>query len=354
MTGSRTLPVAGVLFCVVLLFAGCADEKRPSAPEVTRQSAAAAPTSETFKAMESPSMQFLPRMEQAPGWRLETDPLVVPAAQLGSYLDVDAAHFKSYGVLDLTVGSYLHLGAPGFATVEIFRFPDFVKAFGAYSTRRTGAVALADIPNESFVAAHSVHVWRGPFYVRITGGPSPEVIAAMRTLATSVAAGMPPAPGKPAVFKFLPDGRIPNSEQFNSGPGLGQPFLAGAFTADYNLNGKPVNGLIIPAAGKPDAARILNQFRSFFAANGRLLDPVPNLGEDNLTGEDRNFGRVVAFRLDRFVVVFRGYGDRQSVIDLAIGADQRILGSIRKELQIEDTRREEGDDTAFAGAAVNQ
>lgn len=350
MIGRRSLPVYGALFCVLLAFAGCQDSKHAPAPKGVRQSAAS-PAPENFEAMNSPGMQFLPRLEQAPGWRLELDPLVYPAAQLDSYLDVDAAHFKSYGAIDLTVGSYEHLGTPGFATVEIFRFPDFVKAFGAYSTRRTGALAFSDIQNESFVATHSIHVWRGPFYVRITGGPGQDVIAAMKSLATSVTAGMPAAPGKPGVFRFLPDaGRIPNSEQFNSGPGLGQPFLARAFTADYNINGRPVNGLIIPAATKPDAAKILNQFRTFFAANGRMMDPVPNLGEDNVTGEDKNFGRVVAFRLDRFVVVFRGYGDRQSVIDLAIAADQRILGSIRKELQIEDMR-ERPEDTSTVAAS---
>ena len=40
----------------------------------------------------------------------------------------------------------------------------------------------------------------------------------------------------------------------------------------------------------------------------------------------------MAFRLDRFVIAFNGYTDRQKLVDLAIATDARILGSIRKQL----------------------
>ena len=70
--------------------------------------------------------------------------------------------------------------------------------------------------------------------------------------------------------------------------------------------------------------------------NGKLLDPVPNLGEDNFTGEDRYLGRIIAFRIDRFVVAFNGYKDRQHLVDLATQADQKILGTIRKQLVTAD------------------
>ena len=80
------------------------------------------------------------------------------------------------------------------------------------------------------------------------------------------------------------------------------------------------------------AAQILNAYRALYMQNGRLLDPVPNLGEDNFTAEDKYLGRAVAFRIDRFVVAFNGYGSRQDLVDLATAADQKILGVIRKQL----------------------
>jgi hypothetical protein len=40
----------------------------------------------------------------------------------------------------------------------------------------------------------------------------------------------------------------------------------------------------------------------------------------------------VAFRIDRFVIAFNGYKDRQKLIELAAATDARILGSIRKQL----------------------
>ena len=190
---------------------------------------------------------------------------------------------------------------------------------------------ILNLANESFQSAHSIHLWRGPFYVRIVGEGE------LLKLAGSVADRMPAAPGKPAVFNFLPDNfRVPNSERYSAESGLGQSYLANSFQATFNVSGDTIEGLVIPAANKNAAAQILNAYRSLFVRNGKLLDPVPNLGEDNFTAEDKYLGRTVAFRIDRFVVAFNGYKDRQHLVDLATLADQRILGTIRKQLVTAD------------------
>jgi hypothetical protein len=287
-----------------------------------------------FTAIDSPSLQFLPRRQEAPGWNLDEDPIVIPGNRLGTYLDQDAAHFARYETLDVTIGKYSAVGGSGFAHVEIFRFPDFVKAFGAYSMRKEGNYRILNIANESFASAHTIHVWRGPFYIRVVGAAPDD---ALLKLVGAVADKMPAAPGKPAVFAFLPDKfRVANSERYSAEEGLGQAYLANSFQATFNVDGDIIEGLVIPAANKNAAAQILNAYRQLFVQNGRLLDPVPNLGEDNFTAEDKFLGRAVAFRIDRFVVVFNGYKDRQHLIDLATFADQKILGTIRKQLVTAD------------------
>jgi len=283
----------------------------------------------TFTSLESPSLQFLPRQQEAPGWKLDEDPIVIPGNRLDTYLDGDAAHFAKYGTLDLTIGKYSATDGNGFATLEIYRFPDFVKAFGAYSMRKQGNFKVLTLQNESFQNAHSIQLWRGAFYVRVVGEP-PD---ALLRLAGSVADKMPAAPGKPAVFAFLPDKyRVPNSERYSAEAGLGQPYLANSFQAAFDYDGDQIEGLVVPAANKQAAAAVLNAYRLLFVRNGKLLDPIPNLGEDNFTAEDKYLGRTVAFRIDRFVVVFNGFQDRQHLVDLATLADQRILGTIRKQL----------------------
>jgi hypothetical protein len=241
-------------------------------------------------------------------------------------------------VLDGTIGNYTATGGDGFATVEIYRFPDFVKAFGAYSTRKTATVQFLDIANESFMTRHSIHLWRGPFYVRVIGtSPNPN---AMRQLVAFVAERMPAAPAKPAVFNFFPgDTRVVNSERFSAESGFGQGILANSFQASFNVGGDVMDGLIIPAANKDAAARLLASYRNLYVRNGKLLDPIPNLGEDNFTAEDKFLGRAVAFRIDRFVIAFNGYTDRQKLVGLAAATDQRILATIRKQLvTAEDSR----------------
>ncbi len=290
-----------------------------------------------FTSIESPSLQFLPRQQEAPGWKLDEDPIVIPGDHLATYLDGDAAHFERYETLDLTVGKYSAIGGSGFATVEIYRFADFIKAFGAYSMRKQGSFRILNLQNESFQNAHSIQLWRGAFYVRVVGAPPEELLK----LAASVADKMPAAPGKPAVFAFLPeDFRVPNSERYSAESGLGQPYLANSFQATFNVKNDQIEGLVIPAANKNAAAAILNAYRTLFVRNGKLLDPIPNLGEDNFTAEDRFLGRAVAFRIDRFVVVFNGFQDRQHLVDLATLADQRILGTIRKQLQTADQQKQ--------------
>jgi hypothetical protein len=258
---------------------------------------------------------------------------------LGSYLDQDADHFARYEVLDGTIGNYNSIAGDGFATVEIYRFPDFVKAFGAYSTRKNGNIQFLEIPTEAFQTKHTMHLWRGPFYVRVVGaGPNPN---AVKQLLSFVAERMPAAPGKPAVFNFFPnDTRIPNSERYSAEAGFGEGILANSFQASFNVEGQKMEGLIIPAANKNAATHVLDAYKNLYIHNGKLLDPIDNLGEDNFTAEDRYLGRAVAFRIDRFVIAFNGYNDRQKLINLAAATDAKILGSIRKQLVTADKRAE--------------
>ncbi|HWS70847.1 MAG TPA: DUF6599 family protein, partial [Thermoanaerobaculia bacterium] len=148
---------------------------------------------------------------------MQKDPIVVPANRLVAYLGTDGNHFVHYEAIDLTQGKYAGVGNGGFATVEIFRFPDFVKAFGSYSTRKQGPIQFLPIVNEAFAARHSVHLWRGPFYVRAVGGGTPDGNQSLVRLISFIADKMPAAPSAPAVFNFFPaSGRVPHSERYST------------------------------------------------------------------------------------------------------------------------------------------
>jgi len=251
-----------------------------------------------------------------------------------------ASDFTRYELIDITAGKYGAVTGPGFATVEIFRFPDFVKAFGAYSMRKEAARAFVPISNEGYVSKFAVHVWRGPFYIRVTGGAK-DAFQSLTTLASFVAERMPAAPAKPAVFNFFPvDVRVQNSERYSADKGFGQAILGNSFQASFNMGGDVMEGLIIPSANKASAAKILEGYRALYVRNGKLLDPIANLGEDNFTAEDKFLGRTVAFRIDRFVIAFNGYKERQKLVELAVATDARILGSIRKQLVRADEEAE--------------
>jgi len=144
---------------------------------------------------------------------------------------------------------------------------------------------------------------------------------------------------------FTTDGRVANSSRYNAESGFGQAYLANSFQASFNVQGDAIDGLVIPAADKNAAEQILNAYKNLYVRNGRLLDPIPNLGEDNFTAEDKYLGRTVAFRIDRFLIAFNGYSDRQKLVDLAAATDARILGSIRKQLVTADKTAASGPDS---------
>ena len=207
---------------------------------------------------------------------------------------------------------------------------------------KNGNHRFLNIPNESFAKPHSIHVWRGPYFVRITGQSPGDTLL---RLATFVSDRIPTAPNKPAVFAFLPDKqRVPGSERYSADSAFGQAYLANSFQATYDVDNDMIEGIVIPAASRQAAANILDQYKALYLHNGKLLDTIPNLGEDNFTAEDRYLGRVVAFRIDRFVIAFNGFRERQHLVDLATAADQRILGTIRKQLVTADKEAETGND----------
>lgn len=278
----------------------------------------------------------------------------MPGERASTYMGAAAAEYDEYELIDITAGKYEAVDGAGFAIVEIFRFPDFVKAFGAYSMRKEAARRAVDIENEAYVSKYAVHVWRGPFYIRVTGGAR-NAFESLTALAAFVAEKMPPAPGKPAVFNFFPtDTRVAGSERYAADRGFGQIALGNSFQADFNIGGDVMHGLIVPSASKETAAKILDAYRDLYVRNGKLLDPVPNLGEDNFTAEDRYLGRAVAFRIDRFVIAFNGYKERQKLVELAAATDARILSSIRKQLvaadkaEQQDTRSRQTEGPAWA------
>ncbi|HUP44036.1 MAG TPA: DUF6599 family protein [Thermoanaerobaculia bacterium] len=316
----------------------CGGDDKPR-PAATAAAVVAQLDETSFTAIESPSLQFLPRGQETAGWQLQEDPIVIPGDRLTSYLDQGAAQFNQYDVIDATIGEYGAVGSDGFAIIEIFRFPDFVKAFGAYSTAKVGPIQFVPVENEAFRSTHTLHLWRGPFYVRVIGGGAHAEGGGLLQIVQFVAQRMPAAPSKPAVFEFFPtETRVPNSERFSADKGFGYEVLGNSFQASFNIGGDIMEGLIIPAADKQAAVRILDAYREMYVANGKLLDPIPNLGEDNFTAEDRFMGRAVAFRIDRFVIAFNGYKERQKLVNLAIATDRRILNSIRRQLTAADRR----------------
>ena len=89
MPPSQPARTPALLVLCLLFLAACGDDSkkvqaapRPAEPEVD------------FTLIDSPSLQFLPRHQEAQGWLLEEDPIVVPGERMGTYLGADGQHFN--------------------------------------------------------------------------------------------------------------------------------------------------------------------------------------------------------------------------------------------------------------------
>ena len=82
-----------VALTLLAVLSACSGREAPQDQQkAAAASAVATPrkTLESFQSLDSPSMQFLPRLEEVPGWRLENDPLVFPAENLGDRIGTDS------------------------------------------------------------------------------------------------------------------------------------------------------------------------------------------------------------------------------------------------------------------------
>src|SRR5206468_3482676 len=110
-TGHRRLPRIALALLTAGLIASC-EARRP--PQVR---IAPPPRNEVnFATVDSPSLQFLPRRQEAQIWRLDEDPIVIPGDHLNTYLGaVEAPQFARYETLDVSIGKYSTPGSNGFA-----------------------------------------------------------------------------------------------------------------------------------------------------------------------------------------------------------------------------------------------
>src|SRR5260370_994775 len=86
--------IAGV--ALALLLAACDGTPK----SVVRANANARPDEVSFTPIDSPSLAFLPRQQEALGWRLEEDPIVIPGNRLAGSVDNTWAQVCNYDTLD--------------------------------------------------------------------------------------------------------------------------------------------------------------------------------------------------------------------------------------------------------------
>jgi len=279
--------------------AGCAPREPDSPPTVTP----AVSSRLLLQAITSPSEAFF--VPVSSGWTLEGSPRIVSPDSLEAYLGQDASHYRLFGLLDLVVSNYVNPPEGLEVTVEVFRFDGATNAFGAYSTNRPEDATTMKLGDGAWLGRYAIHVLSDRYLLRVIG--SKEQTSTVVRLVEDFAARIPTTGHPPEPLNIFPtENRIAESERFVRGPAFGQNYLRASWLVDYQVGDSHIEALLHEAGGESTVAERLARYRQFFETNGRLLDPIPGLGDESFTGEDRLIGRAVVWRIGQELVAIQG------------------------------------------------
>ncbi|MBN1559622.1 hypothetical protein JW998_05190 [candidate division KSB1 bacterium] len=211
-----------------------------------------------------------PPADFAPGWAYQFAPEKYSPDNLHEIIDGEAELYRQYDVVEMTAVSWVHQDdASQTVSVELYDMGNALNAFGIYSHYRRPDMPFADIGQGAVVSELSARFWQGRYFVRLNAGSlSPFVQDAMRALADSMAAALPPAPA-PQELSFLPlQDQSPNTLRYIATPYQGIAALPRTLEAHYQSATAEWTGFIVLFPSPADAAQAMNVSN---AGEGMLL-----------------------------------------------------------------------------------
>ena len=310
----------GVLVICCAVAASCSREAPvggSTAPATRPQ--AAAPAAATPPPAPGPSV-LAPSMG---GWTRADDVQRFGPGNLWEYINGGAEQYLSFGFQDLESATY---GRPDGAkvTVDAYRMADRLHAFGIYAQESNPRRKPVDVGVDGRAGTAALEFWAASHYVKLVADPrravAPDDLAA---LARAVAAGLGDAGGMPVEVALLPQkGLVPGTIRFVPEDALGQAAFGSALEAQYEGAPKPSTLLLIPFESPARAADASAAYGTFLAQGAAA--PIPALADGGFSTTERYYGRVVAARSGRWLIVSLGAGTEAAAESLVRAAAARL------------------------------
>jgi hypothetical protein len=244
---------------------------------------------------------------------------------LWEYINGGAEQYLSFGFQDLESAKYAR--ADGAAvTVDAYRMADRLHAFGIYAQESNPTRKPVTVGVEGRAGTAALEFWAASHYVKLLADPGKPVAPGdLAALARAVAAGLGDAGGMPAEVALVPEkGLVPGTIRFVPDDALGQAAFVSAIEAQYEGAPRPSTLLLIPFESPTRATEASAAYGTFLSQGAAAPKPLPALADGGFSTTERYYGRIMAARSGRWLIVSLGAGTEEAADSLVRAAAARV------------------------------
>lgn len=298
--------------------AGTTTNQDPQA-DSRRSATEAQPAAETASAM----LALLPA--QAAAWTRTGEPQRFGPGDLWEYINGAAEQYLSYGFQELVTAKYT-LASGATASVDIYRMADRVNAFGMHAQEINPKWDAVPVGVEGRAGTDAVRFWSGAYYVKLS--TTPPAKAEALALARTIGAGLGEPGGMPDELQlFPPRDLVAGSIRFVPADILGQSAFSNGFEAKYGAGPSPSTLVLVPFATADAATAAFTGYESFLGQTGRPPVRLTAPGDAGVAAQDGYYGRIVAARAGRWLVISLGARDERAAVAIVTGACSRLANA---------------------------
>jgi len=179
---------------------------------------------------------YLAPSYDAIGVARSSPPQVFVGQDLWEYINGGAELYHKYGFIEVATADYQKGETE--MVVDIYRFDSAVNAYGLYSMMRPDETDLARYGVEGFISPAKIEFVKGDLLVRVIGfDESDETGLALINLADEIDKQLPGGKQPPSAFDLFPPSlAVRGSDKYYVEAFLGQSFLTGVYTRDFQLD----------------------------------------------------------------------------------------------------------------------
>jgi hypothetical protein len=242
----------------------------------------------------------VPAFPDLPGWtRVEPEKRFGPD-NLYEYINGASESFLAFTFQELRVAEYARTDKAS-VVVEAYRHPSPLLAFGIYSQEKPSQGDFGAYGAQGYLAPPILNFVAGETYFKLSayGGGDTEA-QTLKAFALKLAETFPGSRALPSQIACFPGkGKVANSERYQLENVMGYAFLRSAFTADYQVDGKSFQLLLLEGTDAKEAEAALVRLCQTLKQPppdpkaGRCVLQDPNQGELALAWHGKHLGIAV-------------------------------------------------------------